>query len=133
MVNKYKRIKIKGKCYQEHRLVMEKHLGRKLLRIEVVHHIDGNKSNNDISNLELMTRQKHSNFHMSKGDLYKLSFREYTLQTKKTIGECSFRCNICGEVKFRNEFKTELKRPYGIRGTCKLCWKEREKKYKLGL
>ena len=32
---------------------MEHSLGRKLLSTENVHHIDGNKQNNDISNLEL--------------------------------------------------------------------------------
>lgn len=40
---------------QEHRLVLEKHLGRFLLPTEVVHHIDGNHANNDISNLQLFS------------------------------------------------------------------------------
>lgn len=39
----------------EHRLVMEKKIGRFLTKDEVVHHIDGNKQNNDISNLQLFS------------------------------------------------------------------------------
>ena len=42
---------------REHRLVMERKLGRLLERHEVVHHIDGVKDNNDPSNLGLF----HSN------------------------------------------------------------------------
>ncbi|MFT9003767.1 MAG: YopX family protein [Liquorilactobacillus hordei] len=43
-----------------HRLIMENHLGRYLnKRTELVHHIDGNRSNNDISNLKLTTPQEH--------------------------------------------------------------------------
>ena len=40
---------------QEHRLVVEEHLGRYLLPTEVVHHIDGNPANNSIENLELFS------------------------------------------------------------------------------
>lgn len=46
-----------------HRVVMENHLGRLLDTNEVVHHKDGNKHNNDISNLEVLTSQEHSRLH----------------------------------------------------------------------
>lgn len=40
---------------QEHRLVVEEHLGRYLLPSEVVHHKDGNHANNNIENLEVFS------------------------------------------------------------------------------
>lgn len=46
-----------------HRVIMEKHLKRKLLKNEVVHHIDGNKKNNDIQNLQVMDRKEHNRLH----------------------------------------------------------------------
>ena len=38
-------------------------IGRKLKNNEVVHHIDGDKLNNDINNLKLMTRKEHIEIH----------------------------------------------------------------------
>ena len=43
----------KARYVAEHRLVMEAKLGRYLERHEVVHHIDGDPLNNDLSNLVL--------------------------------------------------------------------------------
>jgi hypothetical protein len=37
----------------EHRVVMSRHLGRPLVKGETVHHKDGVRDHNDISNLEL--------------------------------------------------------------------------------
>lgn len=59
---------------REHILVMEKHLGRYLTYDEVVHHIDRNKLNNDISNLQLMTKYEHKRLH-SKEDRKKVDLR----------------------------------------------------------
>lgn len=53
--------KIHGR--HEHRVVMECHLGRRLHRWEIVHHKDGNRHNNQVSNLELMTQSDHINEH----------------------------------------------------------------------
>lgn len=43
-----------------HRLLMENELGRYLIpRKELVHHIDGNRENNELQNLKLTTPQEH--------------------------------------------------------------------------
>ena len=47
-----------------HRLNMEKALGRKLLKTEIVHHIDCDKTNDDINNLLLCSSSEHKLLHM---------------------------------------------------------------------
>lgn len=47
----------------EHIMVMEYHLRRAVNDDEIVHHIDGNKLNNDIGNLDTMTQQQHNKCH----------------------------------------------------------------------
>lgn len=56
---------INGTGYMgEHRLVMEKHIGRELETTEDVHHLDGDKTNNSLDNLMLFpTRSAHIKFH----------------------------------------------------------------------
>lgn len=46
-----------------HVVEMEKRLGRRLKDDECVHHIDGNKTNNDANNLALVTKSGHSRLH----------------------------------------------------------------------
>ena len=51
---------------REHRMEVEKHLGRHLEIEEVVHHKDRDKANNHIDNLEIMTKSDHHRLHSTK-------------------------------------------------------------------
>ncbi len=54
-----------GKRILEHRDVMEKYIGRKLNKGEQVHHRNGNKLDNRIVNLMLLTSSEHAKLHVS--------------------------------------------------------------------
>lgn len=66
---------------QEHRYVMEQHLGRKLTPEEDVHHVDFDKTNNDISNLRLLEHKQHTELHHN---IQKLERIEWLIDYVKT-------------------------------------------------
>ena len=63
-----------GKGY--HRVLMEEFLGRELSSCEVVHHIDRNRKNNNMSNLQLMTRMEHSSHHALENEALKVRSKD---------------------------------------------------------
>lgn len=68
---------VRGYVY-EHRIVAEKKLGRYLLSNEVVHHIDGNKTNNSPNNLIVLSNEDHATLHalLKNGMSYEDAIRE---------------------------------------------------------
>lgn len=63
--NKYIRHwdKVMSVYIYKHREVMEKHLGRSLVKGEHVHHINGNPIDNRIENLEVVSNKEHMKEH----------------------------------------------------------------------
>jgi hypothetical protein len=78
-----------NKQVAEHRLVMEKHIGRYLKPKEVVHHKDLNKLNNDINNLQIVSRAEHEAIHLE----YKRKLQKqwWTPERRAKMGERSRR------------------------------------------
>jgi hypothetical protein len=68
----------------EHRIVMENHLGRPLVRDEIIHHIDGNPINNDISNLTIISNGDHARGHLLGKN------NEKRKEEKAIFGRCRF-------------------------------------------
>lgn len=63
IVNGYYYLSNKSDEIAEHRYVMEEYLGRKLDSSEIVHHINYNKLDNRIENLQIVSRSEHPKIH----------------------------------------------------------------------
>lgn len=84
----------------EHRYIVEQSLGRLLSPNEIVHHKDGNKKNNVLSNLEITTQEKHG-FHHNKD---------------KGRKWCKLKCPWCGKIFDKPYNQTFLQK--GTKYTC---------------
>jgi hypothetical protein len=89
-----------------HRIVMEKHLGRVLLKEEVVHHKDGNKMNNKIGNLVLFrTTAEHTKHHLRNGDIKLKRFSNNQIKEIRLLRKHGKNLNEIGK-KFRTSEST---------------------------
>ena len=90
----------------EHRIIMERHIGRKLSDIEVVHHINGNKRDNRIENLQLLPdRATHNRIHAldfcPKG--HEFTKENTEIRTTKSGGKTR-RCKKCHRIETRKNY-----------------------------
>ena len=131
MVHHYKRMRIGSRFIDHHRYVMEQHLGRRLLPTEIVHHINGDKRDDRIENLELTTKSAHSKKHSLCGDYYKFSrkdslkgndaIRKKSLQIRCRDGKIL--CTGCKKYLEKSAYSKNKARMSGYQSYCKECHK----------
>jgi len=83
----------------EHRLVMERHIGRYLDFKELVHHIDSNRKNNVLSNLKILTRKEHTLLHHKIGSYNQNYQRSGTSRVKEGTHLQEFPRTDEGEIR----------------------------------
>ena len=95
-----------GKVLQ-HVYVMCEAIGRPLKPDECVHHIDRDKTNNNLSNLRLMTNSEHGLLHAIEDRGFKTQTKlcptcdkNFTISSKSTQKFCSFYCSNIERTQF---------------------------------
>lgn len=94
-MTKYNRIMVNGERMLLHRYVVETNIGRKLLKSEHVHHINGDIYDNRLENLELLTASEHQKRHYHTSNK---NFKKYNESSKTTEVREKIRGTLNGVV-----------------------------------
>lgn len=115
----------RGGWLLKHRFVMEQKMGRFLQKEEVIHHIDGNKENNEINNLMLFENHaEHIKYHALDNKWInrirmQSTGRRHTDESKKKISLAKMGNKVCvGRImslETRRKISESNRRTKGIR------------------
>jgi hypothetical protein len=123
MAYRYVAKKINNKRIDEHRMIMQEHLNRELTCNEIVHHLNGNKKDNRLENLQLMQRSEHSrNAMLGK----KNSLGTRINKWKEKNGK--FWCSICKKYMTKDNFWIRPSKKWGVGAYCKKCERLKDRK-----
>src|SRR3990167_8701459 len=105
-----------------HRIILERYLGRKLKIDEQIHHIDGNKKNNELDNLSIFSKEHHNRFETF------LRFANLKQNKQNLIKFCHQKNEFLWEFtaedyqKIKKENKYKITNPNSIKAKkCKHC------------
>lgn len=112
-MTKYKAIKILGKKYDAHRIIAN---AIKSGFNTIVHHKDGDKYNNEIDNLEIMSRTEHCKLH-GFGTTIRPKAKELFIPDEKNMAKCK----KCECILPWDDFANDKNAYYGKRSMCKKC------------
>jgi hypothetical protein len=98
-----------------HRMLMAEKIGRILTKKDIVHHINGNKLDNRIENLALLTESQHNGLHGVE-HAKKYLHKQYSHICKSCgieylAGPNSLRCFPCGN-KYEKEYHSNYRADY---------------------
>jgi hypothetical protein len=87
---------------REHRVIMERHIGRRLEPWEIVHHKDGNPTNNALDNLEVQEHGAHTAAHSTgsrRSQEARRSMEAFALMREELRAERLVRADLLAALK----------------------------------